>query len=610
MITSDSLYSFLLRAAAAIACLFIALSCGEDGPIDEPVEEKPEVEKVVDGIESFTNPADGRVVTPSGETITCVVYTVATYEAELVLHSGDEGWALLTKGESGVKGRNNIRIVFDENATEQERKAELFMTVDGYERTSVAVFTQNPTGKTAAVEQNMYLNGYMHEILLEDYLWADEYSQLEVDLKKDYTQFLNTYLMSLGEINIEDGGRYRANSSYPGERFIYSNIQELVTTKAVETGGLGFGPLFASQITMDGVMGLSVAYVHQGSPAYAAGMKRGDTIFKVNGATLTSANYQALMNELYYSPSGTYSFEFIRDADLQTSYGTEVTASSYIYNPVLYSAVLTEGTHKIGYLVLENFDLNCQEFIVDIIDQLADNAITDLILDLRFNPGGAVAQSRYLTSAIAGTSHLDDTFVNVTFRDGRKQDWKFRGGPNDQDGLGIAKDLGLSRLYVIGSYGTASASELVINSLRGIDFPVYLYGGRTEGKNVGMTTTQTSYNGRTYLFSPITFRVSNAKGFGDYPDGFPADVMVNNQNDRYDDDDDNLFPYSFGDWGNMGFNVALRYAYEDIIGVKHSSTPAVRSSDGYPMPVGYTGLKLPQHGRYGNVIYLNDEEIL
>ncbi|MBQ8574397.1 MAG: hypothetical protein IJ450_06040 [Bacteroidales bacterium] len=592
----------LLSYSLTVVAMALLSGCHKD-PLPEDDEKEPD-NVYETGIASFTNPAEGRVITPSGETITCVLYADAAYKAELVLKSGEEGWALLTKGNSGEKGRNNIRIVFEENDTEQERKAELLITVDGYERVSAAVFTQNPSGKTAAIEQNMFLNGYMHDILLEDYLWADEYAKLDVDLEMDYTQYLNHHLMSLGEVNIEDGGYHRANTSNPGERFIYSNIQELVATKAIETGGLGFGPIFASQITENGVMGLSIAYVHQGSPAYAAGMKRGDTIFKVNGLTLTSSNYQTYMSQLYYNPSGTYTFEFIRDADMESSYTAEVTAANYIYNPVLYSAVLSEGSHKIGYLVLENFDLNCQEFVEDIVNQFAENSITDLILDLRFNPGGAVAQSRYLASAIAGTSHLDDTFVKVTFRNGNTQDWKFRGGPNDQDGLGIAKDLGLDRLYVIGSYGTASASELVINSLRGIDFPVYIYGGRTEGKNVGMTTTQTSYKGRTYLFSPITFRVANAKGFGDYPDGFPADVVVNNQNASYADDKDNLFPYSFGDWGSMGFNVALRYAYEDIIGVSHSNAPSTRSASFEPIPVGHTGLKQPQHGRFGNMIYL------
>lgn len=603
MTISTFINSHMLRLLTAVLCMMMAVSCGEEGPLDEPVTDSPEEEVPVNGIESFTNPAEGRVITPSGETITCVAFTTAAYEAELILHSGEGEWAMMTKGGSGAKGRNNIRMVFEENKTESERKAELFITVEGCQRTSVAVFTQNPSGKTAAVEQNMFLNGYMHKILLEDYLWADEYSRLNVDMEMDYTRFLDTYLKSLGDVNIEDGGIGRANSANPGERFIYSNIQELVNTRAVETGGLGFGPIFASQISENGIIGLSIAYVHQGSPAYAAGMKRGDTIFKVNGVTLTSSNYQNYMNQLYYSPSGTYKFEFIRDADTQMSYTAEVTAATYIYNPVLYSAVLGEGSHKIGYLVLENFDLNCQEFVEDIIGQFEANSITDLILDLRFNPGGAVAQSRYLTSAIAGTSHLDDTFVKVTFRDGKTQDWKFRGGANDQDGLGIAKDLGLSRLYVIGSYSTASASELVINSLRGIDFPVYIYGGRTEGKNVGMTTTQTSYNGRAYLFSPITFRVANAKGFGDYPDGFPADVIVNNQNDSYADDADNIFPYSFGDWGNMGFNVALRFAYEDIVGISRSAAPVAHKSSFAPVPLGDTGLKNPQHGRFGNVIY-------
>ena len=603
MMISNIPYTYMRRFLTLAFLLLVLVSCGEDGPIDEPVNGSPEEEVTQNGIESFTNPAEGRVITPSGETLTCVAITSSSYEAELILHSGEGEWAMMTKGDTGIKGRNNVRLVFDENETESERKAELFITVEGFQRTSVAVFTQNPSGKTAAVEQNMFLNGYMHEILRQEYLWAEDYSRLNVDLEMDFTQFLNTYLMSMGDVNIEDGGIHRANSANPGERFIYSNIQELVNTRAIETGGLGFGPIFASQISENGIIGLSISYVHQGSPAYAAGMKRGDTIFKVNGVTLTSSNYQSYMNQLYYNPSGTYTFEFIRDADMQMSYSTEVTAANYIYNPVLYSAVLGERNHKIGYLVLENFDLNCQEFVEDIINQFADNAITDLILDLRFNPGGAVAQSRYLTSAIAGTSHLDDTFVKVTFRDGKTQDWKFRGGPNDQDGLGIAKDLKLSRLYVIGSYSTASASELVINSLRGIDFPVYIYGGRTEGKNVGMTTTQTSYKGRAYLFSPITFRVANAKGFGDYPDGFPADVMVNNQNDSYADDADNLFPYSFGDWGDMAFNVALRYAYEDIVGIIRYDAPVTRLSSFMPIPVDETGMKQPQHGRFGNVIY-------
>lgn len=589
-----------------MTAVLLASGCGED-PVqpDTPVEDPVTDPAGEAGVKNFVNPAKGRNISPNGETLSCVLMSEGTYTAWLEFVSGGEDWVEITKGEAGAEGRNTLRLVFSQNDTEDDRAVELFVQVEGKDAFSLVSFTQSKDANSAQLQKNTALNTYMHKRLQQEYLW-EEYNSLEVDLSMDYTQFLNTYLLKLGDVNIEDGGKYRSGENR-GKRFIYSNIQEIApVTKAVETAGLGFGPIFSSQIdAQNDVVGLSIAYVHQGSPAWLAGMRRGDTIFSVNGVVLSSSNYKNHMNALYYSPSGTYRFGFVRDADLSRKYEVEVTVDLYRYNPVLYSAIIGEGSHNIGYLVLENFDLDAQDFVADIIQQLKDNAITDLILDLRFNPGGAVAQSRYLASAIVGSAHLDDVFVQVDFRGNKHQDWKFRGGPNDEDGLGIAPDLGLDRLYVIGSENTASASELIINGLKGIDFPVYLYGSQTEGKNVGMTTTQTAYEGVKYLFSPITFRVSNAKGFGDYPDGFKPDVMVNNQNSSYADDKDNTFPYSFGDWGDMGFNVALRLAYEDIVGITRSDVAATRSAMAIkPVILDHTGLMQPEHGRYGNVIYL------
>ena len=582
-----------------VAAVFVAVGCGK-----EPVQED---EPVVDtaGVKAFVNPATGRDISSYGEVISCVLTTEGNYTAWFEFVSGGDDWAEMTKGNTGAEGRNTVRISFAVNETDEDRSVELMVQVEGNEPKSLAVFKQQKNAGTAKLQKNTALNTYMHQRLVEEYLW-EEYGSLDVDLTVEYTEFLNKHLLMLGNVNIEDGGKYRSGEN-KGSRFIYSNIQEVVpATKAYEVGGLGFGPIFSSRIdAQNDVMGLSIAYVHQGSPAWLAGMKRGDTIYSVNGVVLTSANYKNYMNALYYSPSGTYRFAFVRNADMNERYEAQVSTDVYRYDPVLYSAIFGEGEHRIGYLVLENFDLDAQDFVVDIIQQFKDNAITDLILDLRFNPGGAVAQSRYLASAIAGTAHLDDVFVQVKFRGNKQQTWKFRGGPNDQDGLGIAPDLGLKRLYVIGSENTASASELIINGLRGIDFPVYLYGSQTEGKNVGMTTTQTTYEGAMYLFSPITFRVANAKGFGDYPDGFKADVMVNNQNSSYADDIDNTFPYSFGDWGDMSFNKALHLAYQDIVGVAAATAAAPRSAlTVTPVPLDDTGLKQPAHGRYGNVIYL------
>lgn len=112
MISYKTLNSILLRFVTAFISFGILLSCGEDVPIDEPNATPPGNEDKT-GIQSFTNPAEGRVITPGGETITCVLFSDASYEAELVLHSGEDGWAVMTKGDSGEKGRNNIRIVFE-----------------------------------------------------------------------------------------------------------------------------------------------------------------------------------------------------------------------------------------------------------------------------------------------------------------------------------------------------------------------------------------------------------------------------------------------------------------------------------------------------------------
>ncbi len=63
---------------------------------------------------------------------------------------------------------------------------------------------------------------------------------------------------------------------------------------------------------------------------------------------------------------------------------------------------------------------------------------------------------------------------------------------------------------------TCSASEAVINALRGIDVEVVQIGSATCGKPYGFYPTDNC--GTTYF--TIQFQGVNAKGFGDYADGF------------------------------------------------------------------------------------------
>lgn len=592
------------------------------------------------GIHDIDNPRAEKQIPRYGETVSVTFMADGAWDAEIVLSTG-EGWAEVSQilGKDAA-GKGTVRIRFARNEQGQERSAELYVTVKGGERTLVASFTQAAGDDTSAMSS--YLNQYMHDRLVKEYLWAEDYKKLDIDMEVSYDKFLYTHLTQLGDVNIEDGGYYRDYSASAGERYIYSYISEVTSTKstvATKAGelstvyGLGIGPLFAS-VFEEGTtyIGLTVGYVYPGSPAEEAGLRRGDTIYQVGGNRITRTNYQAYMKELFYTSSGSYSLSYARyepnDAeeryDLILDNEAKITAGSYGYNPILFAAILTNNAEEenggddfcIGYMASESFDSSAQEVLEYQIQQFIDAGITELILDLRYNVGGEVQQSRYLSSSIVGRDYDDKVFFKAEFNDGKREEWKFLSGPSDSDKLGKAPAMNLDRLWVIMSENTASASELVIGGLKGVDFPVNLIGSQSEGKNVGMVVTQELYNGRRFEFAPITYRGLNAKNEYGPKDGYEPDTgnELNNQNSNYNDDVDNMFPYAFGDWGNFDFNIALYCCFCDILGIERPDYRSVKSTSASGMKIqameiqngtrmlGSTVMR-PEIGRFGNVIY-------
>ena len=620
-----NIWKYLLLAASVIS---LAGSCQKETQPDEkdPQEETPVAP--TSGISNIKNSYTDKEVSHLGSTVSIKFDASAAWSAELVLKTTpDVEWASIsTSTQSGdAKKAATVRVAFETNKTSEPRELELWVTVEGFEPECIATLVQAASGSSADSKINAALNTYMHEILKKDYLFADAYNAQEIDLTVPYSEFLSRHLLSLGDVNVADGGYYRSTQPNPGERFIYTNLVEVhyageasvnAATKAVQTGGLGFGPFISTALAANSTeMGLAPSYVRRGSPAEAAGLRRGDIIYAVNGTPLTTSNYRNFMTGLYQNPTGSYVFSFLRFEPNEnggyslTPYESgKATAGPHVYDPVLHASILADPddeSAKIGYLVYESFDLNSQDLLEETITEFASAGITDLILDLRFNAGGAVAQSRWLTGCIAGAANGSKTFTKVVYNNGQTENWTFDYGYNtDTDPLGKPADLGLERLFVICSYNTASAAELVINSLRGIDFPVKLIGCKTEGKNVGMTVSETTYNGRRFQFSPVTFWVKNAKDFGDYPDGIEPDEYVNNDNTLTTDDADNVFPYSFSDWGNMDYNIALQWAYCDITGKpRWTHDPSAKASVSVA-PCAVQPMNV-SNGRFGNLVYAN-----
>lgn len=589
---------------AALLCVFA--SC------------KPDVEEELGcGFSNVKNPRENQLISVYGESVSITFDALAAWTAELAC---EDGWAEIKKvSGNDAAGRGIIKLQFQKNVENGPRSASLYLTVQGYERTLLAIFEQSDGKEQDSM--NEYLVKKMEERLTTEYLWAEDYSKLDREAV-NYDSYLYTNLTKLGNTNIEDGGYYKDNSANAGKRYIYSYIQELNATKGpqlLSTYGLGIGPLFSSALNNAGLIGLSLGYVYRGSPAEKAGLRRGDVIYQVNGLNLSSDNYSSYMRELFYTPSGTYQLGFLRYEQTASGYelkehSVSVSTGSYGYDPVIYAAVMNNDPAKdnpnlpaftIGYLVTESFDISAQFVIEDQIQQFVDAGITDLVLDLRFNVGGSVSQSRYISSAIVGKAYDEDIFFNAEYVDGHKEPWTFGYGYiGAPDGLEHAPELGLGRLFVIVSENTASASELLINGLRGIDFPVTVIGSCTEGKNVGMVVSNINYNGRVFEFAPITFRCTNAKGEGDYKDGIMPEEknLLNNQNYSYQDDVDNVFPYAFGNWDDFNFNFGLYYCLCDILGRPRPdfNTKAVPAQDCYILEK-MAPQMLP--GRYGNIIY-------
>ena len=604
----NSFYSVVLLALCLVA--FSNCSDGDDGG---------EVGGADNGITAIAS-ATEMTVSLYGETVE-ISFTAAGKWSPSLQYSAGADWASITNTSgNATAGKGGLKVKVDKNESGKERVLTVAVQVEGYKvPVTVCTITQGAGSGTAV---DLALNEYMDKYLKEHYLFNEEYNTLDIDYASvSYENFLPTYLLPM-KTNMEDGGTYRAFSANAGKRYIYSYIMETgssrtrANTRATSVVGSGLGTFFSSYMPDRTTIGLSIGYVYLESPAAKAGLRRGDVIVSVDGVTLNKNNYQQYMSTLFYAGGGeTFKIGYRRKIfdEKQGGYdlvdgATTLTTGSYKNSPILNSMFIKdkkENKFNIGYLVYLSFDLNFEEDLKYVIQQFKAEGITDLILDLRFNNGGSVELARYLAASIAGTSHRSDVFMKMQRNSGADEYIRF----------GDGDDLNLNSVRIICSEETASASELIINGLRGIDFPVKLFGSRTEGKNVGMEVQEYKYGNKYYEFAPITFRSFNAKDWGDYATGMDPDIMLNNQNSDYEDDIDNVFPYAFGDWDNFDFNYPLYWALCDVQGVDPTTGEPVKRSGRSGMTrsqqdeiirVPSVPLKRPV-GTFGSLIYNKPE---
>jgi carboxyl-terminal processing protease len=278
-----------------------------------------------------------------------------------------------------------------------------------------------------------------------------------------------------------------------------------------------------------------VAYTQPNSPATApsANLRRGELVVAVDNVDVTLSDTQAevdALNQGLYpqQPGETHSFT-IRDP--QTSVQRTVTMQSANVTTVPVQNVRTVNTLSgaVGYMLFTDHIATAEQLLVDAIGTLRAANVVDLVLDVRYNGGGYLDIASELAYMIAGTvPTAGQTFERLQFSDKHPamnpvtgealtpvpfhtQTLGFSAAPNQP-----LPTLNLSRVYVLTGGSTCSASESIINSLRGVNIQVIQIGGRTCGKPYGFYPADNC--GTTYF--SVQFKGVNAAGFGDYTDGF------------------------------------------------------------------------------------------
>lgn len=275
-------------------------------------------------------------------------------------------------------------------------------------------------------------------------------------------------------------------------------------------------------------------YIIPNSDAAAKNITRGTIFYGINGQALNVDNYRNLIagdnytlnladfNEGEITPNG-------QSVDLVKSVLTE--------NPIFLTKVIQTNNHKVGYLMYNAFTANYDLELNQAFETLKSQGVTDLVLDLRYNGGGSVLTATRLASMITGQ------FTGQLFA---KQQWnsKIQAYFEENSPSQLVNNftntinnttinsLNLTKIYVLTTGSTASASELVINGLKPY-IDVVQIGTTTIGKNVGSITL---YDSKTfnkqdvnprhkYAMQPIVIKTINKDGFGEYQDGLVPSIV-------------------------------------------------------------------------------------
>lgn len=252
--------------------------------------------------------------------------------------------------------------------------------------------------------------------------------------------------------------------------------------------------------------------VFSGSPAAIGGLDRGQRVLSLNGRTIAEIEAAEGVGSVF-SANDTLDFEMERvDA---TVFTVSITKDIVTIDPIPQWRLIDmgAGVPPVGYLELTTFISTADSEFDTAFSAFRNAGVNDVIIDLRYNGGGLVSTAELMGDFLGGDVAENLAFSRTEFNDDRASAYN-----SSSFFARLLNSVNLSRLVVIASRGTASASELVTNGMIP-HVEVTIVGDNTFGKPVGQIGLEFCEK----ILRPTSFRLANANGDGDYFDGLPVD---------------------------------------------------------------------------------------
>jgi C-terminal processing protease CtpA/Prc len=297
-----------------------------------------------------------------------------------------------------------------------------------------------------------------------------------------------------------------------------------------KTNGIEFSLRFKDATQTD-IFGY-VRYILPNTSASSQGVERGMIFYAVNNIQMSASNesvWRAALRE------DTYTLQFADyDSGNITPNGVSLsfTKAQYTENPVYITNVIEVEDKRIGYLMYNGFFSNFESQLNQAFGQLKAANVTHLVLDLRYNSGGSVDTATRLASMITG-QYNGQVFARqvwnqkvMSFFNQQNPEQLINRFTNQLGNGNAINSLNLNKVYVLTTGITASASELVINSLKPY-IDVVQIGDITTGKNDGSITLYDSPTfgssnrnpNHRYAMQPLVLKIADKNGDGEYQDG-------------------------------------------------------------------------------------------